>query len=66
MIGYVVLSVALVLGFALSEAPPPDAPARTAPLRLRMALELSGPFAEQVAQDAADDDEVTTVAYGRD
>ena len=66
--GYIVLSIALALGIALAETPPPEAPARVAPLRLRMTLELSEPLAEQVAQETRDagDDEVTTLAYGRD
>ena len=66
--GYIVLSIALALGVVLAETPAPEAPARVAPLRLRMALELSEPLAEQVAQETQDagDDEVTTLAYGRD
>ncbi len=68
MIGYLVLSIALALGFVFAEPPPPDAPSRIAPLHLRMALELSEPLVEQVAQEPEDaaDDQVTTVAYGRD
>jgi hypothetical protein len=62
--GYIVLSVALALGFVFAETPPPEAPSRVAPLRLRMALELSEPLSEQVAQEAADD-QVATVAYVR-
>jgi hypothetical protein len=68
VIGYVVLSVALAVGFAFSEAPPPDAPARIAPLRLRMAMELSEPVSEQVVQVSPElgDDRLTTLAYMRD
>ena len=68
MIGYVVLSVALAVGFAFSEAPPPDAPARISQLRLRMAMELSEPVSEQVVQVSPEvgEDRVTTVAYMRD
>jgi hypothetical protein len=66
--GYLVLSVALALGFVFAQTPPPEAPARIAPLRLRMALELSEPPAEQVTQETEDasDDEITALAYGRD
>ena len=60
--GYVILSVALAVGFVFSEAPPPGTPARIAPLHLRMSLDLSEPLAEQVAQEAGDE-QVTTLAY---
>ena len=61
--GYLVIAVALAVGFTFAEAPPPGSPSRIAPLHLRMALELSELPSEQVAEEAAEDP-VTTLAYG--
>ena len=45
-----VILLALVIGFTFAVPPPPDAPPRYQPLRLKMTLELSAPEALRLVE----------------